>query len=104
MAATIRKMLDLSTNHLPHELGFGEYVEGPTNLCGEDGVIAYDLVHGFLMWVPEDPEDSGLFCDPIRPEILAIQIYARSNDCDYVLFDADGPTNPDLPDFTEETT
>jgi hypothetical protein len=84
---TIRKLLDLSTGHLRPHLA--------DQLASTAGVIAYRLEYGWLMWVPND---SAHACDERRPaEVLAIQRYARSHDCDYVLFDADADTVEDLP-------
>lgn len=50
-ADCVRRLLDLSTAHLPPEMR-AALALGP-------GVIAYPLDHGALMWVPDDPEDSA---------------------------------------------
>lgn len=84
----IRKMLDLSTAHLPESLG--------TDLTAEYGVTAYRTEYGFLMWVPDDPSEVNDDAS-VPSEVLIIQKYARALGCDYVLFDRDGPINPNLP-------
>jgi hypothetical protein len=93
----IRQFLDLSTAHLPEDLGTGGY--------WGSGTVVYDLRYdyhvGFFLWVPDDPDqhaDETVEGDTrIREEILVIQRYARSLGCDYVLFDADAPYDPNLP-------
>jgi hypothetical protein len=82
-------MLDLSTSHLPEHLGDA--------LSGEDGVTAYELAHGWLMWVPDDPDTHAADYDAVPSEVLVVQRYARARGCDYVLFDADADTVTDLP-------
>jgi hypothetical protein len=92
----IRQMLVLSTSHLPEQ--YGSVFRGVNPLGSADGVIAHKLTYGFLMWVPDDPvESSGAMTEEVPPEILAVQIYARSLRCDYVMFDSDGDTVDDLP-------
>lgn len=87
----IRRFLDLSTQHLPPDLG-------QNGLNAAPGVVAYELTHGWLMWVPDDPDESAQATDePVPPLVLAIQRYARKRYCDYVLFDSDGDLNADLP-------
>lgn len=87
----IRLFLDLSTAHLPER-----YSEGL--LGAEPGVTAYPFTHGWLMWVPDDPDDSSAAMDePVPDEILAIQRYARQRDCDYVMFDRDADRVAGLP-------
>jgi hypothetical protein len=88
--ATIRKMLDLSTGHLPPDLA--------ESLSHAPGVIAYQLEFGWLMWIPDDPDHHARGCGDGPPEqVLLVQRYARSHDCDYVLFDADAEQVADLP-------
>lgn len=90
----IRLVLDLSTAHLPEDLG-------TSGLSSLDGVVAYPLDFGWLLWVPEDPDaDNGEYDHTIPATVLAIQRYARSHQCDYVLIDRDGPHNPDLPQWS----
>jgi hypothetical protein len=85
--ASVQRMLDLNTGHLPEHIG-------STALAGIDGVVAYSTEWGWLMWVPADPAGDD---KSIPAEVLAIQMYARERDCDYVLFDVDGAVNADLP-------
>jgi hypothetical protein len=71
-------MLDLSTMHLPEQLGDDSH----PGLPAVDGVVAYRLPYGFLMWVPDDPvQHAADYGDRdveggVPPEILRIQIYA----------------------------
>lgn len=90
--ANIRRFLDLNTGHLPPELG-------TDGLADADGVIAHETDVGWLMWVPDNPDDPNLHNDGDEPpEIVQTIIrHARANDCDYVLFDRDGPVDDDLP-------
>jgi len=60
-----------------------------TGLSGVDGVIAYQLEHGWLMWVPPDPDERAGDHTDLPDEVLAVQRYARHLGCDYVLFDVD---------------
>ena len=88
----IRTVLNLSTAHLPPHLGT------PGGLDSTPGVIAHATDTGFLLWVPEDPDESAqATTDPVPDEVLAIQRYARRWGCDYVLFDADADQIGDLP-------
>ena len=88
---TVRRFLDLSTAHLPRELGAAGLDETP-------GVIAHPTGHGWFLWVPHDPDDSAdAMSDPIPAVVLTIQRYARALDCDYVHFDADADRVDDLP-------
>ncbi|MBI1758155.1 MAG: hypothetical protein HYR62_02855 [Actinobacteria bacterium] len=87
----IRKLLDLSTTHLPEDLGTHALGAAP-------GVVAHRTDHGWLMWVPDDPDESAVVMRDMPPGVvLAIQRYARALGCDYVLFDADGHRAGDLP-------
>jgi hypothetical protein len=88
---TVRLILDLSTHHLPEELG-------STGLDTAPGVIGYATDHGWLMWVPNDPDDSAAAMDEdLPPEVLKVQQYSRERGCDWVLFDAGGHETEDLP-------
>ncbi len=87
----IRRVLDLSTAHLPEHLG-------SHGLSGQDGVTAYDLDgYGWLMWVPPDPDSHAADYPRLPTEVLTIQRYARQCGCDYVLFDQDADIIDDLP-------
>ena len=92
----VRKFLDLSTAHLPER-----FFEDGSCLTGR-----YQHDVGMLLWVPDDPTehvrehgDDPQDCDDAAPEVLAVRLYARSLGCDYILFDADGPEDPNLPVF-----
>jgi hypothetical protein len=90
--AVIRTFLDLSTAHLPEHLG-------SHGLSGEDGVTAYQLPYGWLMWVPPDPDAHAADYPDLPAEVLAIKRYAHRLGGDYVLFhaDADADQVGDLP-------
>ena len=87
----IRRVLDLSTAHLPEHLG-------SHGLSGEEGVTAYDLDgYGWLMWVPPDPDSHATDYPGLPAEVLTIQRYARQRGCDYVMFGQDADIIADLP-------
>jgi hypothetical protein len=90
--ATIRRLLNLSTAHLPEHLG----TQGGLDTI--PGVVAHATDHGYLLWIPDDPDEFvATTADPVPDVVLAIQRYARELDCDYVLFDADAEQVDDLP-------
>ncbi len=89
MTPEIRKLLVLSTAHLPQphldaDLG------GPVDTSLWGAAVITLTEHGAFLWVPDEPlESSG---DGLTPQlVLDIQVFARANGCDYVMFDADGP-------------
>lgn len=96
-------VLELSTAHLPENLGDGR------DLWALPGITVYDLASAQLtrpfVWVPDDPrdhiEDYLSDCDDDQAAdletVLRIQEYARLLGCDYVIFDPDGDTTTDLP-------
>lgn len=96
MAPTIRKILDLSTAHLPQHLGSNLAILPITSV---DGVNCQALEFGWFMWVPDNPEEynADFGFSPDLALITRIQRYARSYDCDYVLFDADASRDEALP-------
>jgi len=98
----VRRFLDLSTAHLPQALR--DAVPGDLRTAWGSAHVAVLDYYGFWLWVPDDPvEASDLGGDePVPPEVLAIQLRARALECDYVLFDADGARDDDLPLFAEE--
>jgi hypothetical protein len=86
----VMRVLDLSTSHLPADLG-------STGLSTSPHVLAYDLDSGWLMWVPSDL-DGYLRDNPnARAEVVEVMRYAHKHDCRYVRFDADGITVEALP-------
>jgi hypothetical protein len=88
----IRRMLDASTGSLPEPVFQA--------LDGHPWIVVHPTGYGALMWVPDDPADSARVCDPPVPaEVLAVQMYARSLGCDYVMFDADAGPLPGLPSW-----
>jgi hypothetical protein len=123
---TIFKMLDLSTAHLPENLG--------QNLTGAAGVTAQELEYGWLLYVPQDidatiaehsqaealaelarttapPDDPNyhdvhhaqaeeallLEEDQVPEAIIAIWRYAEKHGCKYVMLDRDADETSDLP-------
>lgn len=89
IGAGVRRFLDLSTTHLPRS------VLDQLNSF----VIAYPTRDGALMRVPTDPraEAEAAGTAGIPPEVLAVQLRARSLGCDYVLFDRDAEVDASLP-------
>lgn len=88
----IRRLLNLSTAHLPQHLGT------PGGLDRVAGIVAHTMQVGFLLWVPDDPDGSAhAMADPVPEVVLDIQRYARVRGCDYVLLDADADRVDDLP-------
>lgn len=58
----------------------------------------YVLEHGFLLWVPDSPEQA----EGTHAAVLKIQLFARKHGCDYVLLDSDGPEEVELSTFDWE--
>lgn len=92
---TVYGLLDLSTGHLPEDLG--------QDLTGHAGVVAYDLPYGWLLAVPPDLDDhiaeyAGT-PDAVPDPIVGIWRLAGRHGCRYVLLDQDGPVEPELPTY-----
>jgi hypothetical protein len=91
----IFKMLDLSTAHLPQHLR--------ESLNASPGVIAHERAYGWLMWVPEDPDERAVEQqeggEHVDEAVLTIWRYACRLDCAYVLFDSDASIDPNLPTY-----
>lgn len=79
----VLRVLDLPTNCLPEHLG------GDGQLNGIDGVTAHAMPYGWLLWVPDDPDEHASEYGGIPEEVLQVQRYARALDCSYVLLDRD---------------
>jgi hypothetical protein len=94
---TISNMLELSTAHLPEELRLA--------LGTEPGVMADELTYGWLLYVPEDIDETiaEQATDPdakgVPTVVVAICRYADELDCQYVRFDQDEEPIGDLPTF-----
>ena len=97
---TIRKMLDLAAAHLPARMR-PDLPGTEDDLPSQDNVTAARLRYGYLLWVPTDPKHHSEEGDPVSPEVLRIQQYARAQGCDYVLLDPDGPPIEDLPIYPD---
>jgi len=90
-AGFVRRLLDLSTAHLPERYSEEE-------LRGQPGVVAYDLPYGWMLKVPADvEEDCHEAGEVIAAEVLTVLRFARAHGCDWVLFDADGDVCDQLP-------
>jgi len=90
-ASSVRLLLNLSNAHLPEQLG-------KSGLDTAPGVLAHPTDSGWLMWVPNNPDQSAAATvDRVPETVLAIQRYARSLGCDYLLFDADADRVDNLP-------
>lgn len=87
----IRTFLDLSNSHLSEETC--------RELNSFEGVTAYKTTYGWLMYADEDADQELADDGDWPPELLPIVKLARSNDCDYILFDADAATTDLLPTF-----
>ncbi|QFZ20525.1 DUF5983 family protein [Saccharothrix syringae] len=89
--SAIRTFLDLSTSHLREQTCL--------QLDDHEGVVAHNLRHGWLLFVP-DPADEAASGDIDWPdELVPIVELAQASGCSYVLFDADGPQLDGLPVF-----
>ena len=93
-AERVCKYLDLSTGHLTEAER-----EGPAII---DNFKAIDHGYGWRVWVPaaDDPhlaENAAQF-----PNVLAAMNLARSLDCFWINFDADGEYVDELPVFDDE--
>lgn len=95
-APSIRKVLDLSSAHLPEELGStGSWV----NIASIAGLVVYPLSeYGWMLWVPSNDEEIAEHISnyDIPAEVESLWRYARGHGCDYIIFDADGPVNEEL--------
>lgn len=95
---TIRKMLDLSTAHLPPKFfDEGEGGEELRRLL----VAAYLTSNGMMLWVPQNPGDAAEVTN-VPPEALKLWIYARSLGCDWVLLDCDADELSELPVYEHD--
>jgi hypothetical protein len=101
--AEVRRFLTLSTAHVPPgTIDRDVFNEGEIR-----GAILYRHAEqeGAWLWVPDDPRESALgHDDDDAPEgwLLALQLRARANRCDYVLLDRDGPFDDELPLFCQD--
>lgn len=90
---TIRKMLDLSTAHLPPKF----YDEGGDGEALRAQLVAAHLTaNGMILWVPQNPSDAQEVVN-VPPEALKLWIFARSLGCDWVMLDCDGEELSELP-------
>jgi hypothetical protein len=87
----IRNFLDLSTSHLSEETC--------RDLNSISGITAHETTHGWLLYAPEEGADELAEDGDWPAELLPIVELARSNGCEYVLFDRDAETTDLLPTF-----
>ena len=93
----IRKFLDLSTGHLP--LSDRGHLERYARSGGSFGLTCLSGPHGWFVHVPLDPYSHDW---PGSRSLRAVLVLARNHDCDYVLFDADGPVDAALRFFDDD--
>lgn len=91
--SVVRTFLDLSTAHLPKELGSFSEPENVTTW--QTHTIYNHSEYGFFIHVPDD--DTYLDPGDVPDELRVIFDYARSLGCDYVLFDRDAAIDTALP-------
>lgn len=87
---TILKMLDLSTSHVSKETAqtLDEAPDGTINAYQKDE-------YGWFVWVP--PTEWERADQPA--DLLAAFAYARTQQCDWIMFDRDAEIIDDLPSF-----
>jgi hypothetical protein len=93
----IRKMLDISTAHLPFR-----FFDPADSSAWNNVPLHHETGYGVMVWVPDDPTDinnlgSEEGDDAVPPEIVALWRYARERGCDYIMLDEDGDVLNDLP-------
>jgi hypothetical protein len=92
----IRQFMDIGTGHLePGDRAFLDRSSEPSNF---GGVAAMKGPYGWFVYAHDDRLIAG-----ISDALWAIMTNARRLGCEYVLFDADAPTHPDLPSFDYDT-
>lgn len=93
--ASIRKFLDLSTAHLDQPSK--DVLDRAADLdpLNSFGPPVSKGIYGWFMFAPEEMDEYA--DDELTPALRKISIYARLHDCAYVMFDADGPVDDNLP-------
>lgn len=82
----VRNFLTISTAHVTRLTA--EWLDtNPSNL----GVYGGSLEYGWFLWVPTID-----VLEDIPEELLNVFKFARKHDCAYVMFDRDGPIEPEL--------
>ena len=87
-AAHVRRLLDLSTEHVSREAE--EWLEEAATATGAFGWLIGQ----------RDPEFAN--DDAWPPSLTPIFALALAHDCQWILFDADAPTHPDLPIWVDD--
>ena len=91
----IRKFLDLSTAHLrPNDCRLLDRSADPNGCSALAAVMKSD--YGWFVYVAEERSSAD-----ISDELWEIFQQARTQGCDYVMFDADAPIDPELPVFDQ---
>lgn len=93
--AHVRKFLDLSTNHLMED--DREFLRVASLTADNPGLVCVQTASGG--WFMHADEASEIDLAQVPHRICIIMIRARQYGCDYVLFDENGPEDPDLPVF-----
>jgi hypothetical protein len=88
-------MLDASIDHLPPTLR----EQRPASLSAIDGVVVYPFRYGWILWVPDNPDEHAADFEEYPAEVLVVQMFARAHGCDFVMFDADADRISDLPSW-----
>jgi len=88
---SIRALLDLSAGHLSRETY--------RDLNSYEGVCAYRISYGWLMYVPEEDEAQSDIDGDWPAELRAVVNLARVSGCTYIQFDRDAPPTELLPAF-----
>jgi hypothetical protein len=102
---TIRNFLDLSTAHLSEAtrdmLDEADFRDG--GFC-PGGRMSY----GWFLYADESSKQDGSWYpneetrgEDMPADLWRCMAYARAHNCDYVLFDADAPIDPNLPTYEE---
>jgi hypothetical protein len=93
--AITRKFLDLAVTHLwPDDQIFLH--EASLRQTGKEIVRCAEMATGWFMYADEAAQ---INLPDVPHRICIIMIHARQKGCDYVLFDTEGPEDPDLPVF-----
>ena len=93
--AITRKFLDLSRNHLTRE--DQEFLHTASlRETGNPIIPCAETATGWFMYADEAAE---IQLTKVPHRICIIMLHSRKHGCDYVLFDENGPEDPDLPVF-----
>lgn len=91
-AGVVCRHLDLSTGHLP--LAERDACELYLSSGGTAGRSCLGGPYGWMIYVPTEAEDVP---QDVSPELAALMVQAREQDCHYIHFDRDGSIDETLP-------